>query len=159
MKRITILSALSAYLLAGCSITGLSGSSRFACNAPDGVSCMSVSSVYSASVAGTLANARPAPTTQSPMRPFASTRPPTSGEPMRSPPRVLRVWLAPIEDADGDFRDQAYLYITANSGRWNVEHTRSAVRDEFQPLRRAERAPVPVSKEKEAAPSEEKPRE
>lgn len=74
----------------------------------------------------------------------ASMDAPFSGTPLRSPERILRVWLAPFEDADGDFHDQRYMYVTVSRGQWNVQRARAAVRNQYQIVR-------PLSREKEPA--------
>ena len=33
-------------------------------------------------------------------------------------PRVLRLWVAPWEDAGGDLHDETYLYLRIDDGRW-----------------------------------------
>ena len=37
--------------------------------------------------------------------------------PLRSPARVLRLWVKPWEDADGDLMDQLYVYVPVDNGR------------------------------------------
>jgi conjugal transfer pilus assembly protein TraV len=60
---------------------------------------------------------------------------PSTGAPLRSPPRVLRIWIAPYEDSDGDLRDQSHIYVTVDPGAWQIEHSRRAIRDRFAPIR------------------------
>lgn len=52
-----------------------------------------------------------------------------SGMPVRQPPLVLRVWMAPYEDEGGDLHDQSYFYTMVHSGKWMIEanRTRSTV--------------------------------
>ena len=52
---------------------------------------------------------------------------------IRSDPTVIRIWLAPWEDADGDLHDQSYVYLQIDSGRWLIEHNRERIRREFTP--------------------------
>jgi conjugal transfer pilus assembly protein TraV len=63
---------------------------------------------------------------------------------IRSDPVVIRMWVAPWEDADGDLNDQTYVYLQVDSGRWLIEHNRAQVRREFAP-RSAEGATPLVS--------------
>ena len=42
--------------------------------------------------------------------------------PLRSPARVLRLWVKPWEDADGDLMDQLYVYVPVDNGRWLRSH-------------------------------------
>ena len=115
---------------------------------------MSVSGVYETSRHNALPGQLPAaprlaPKTDTPLgapRPTVTNaatdggptvqRPPlTSGTPLRSAPRVLRIWLAPYEDSEGDLRDQTHIYVTVDRGRWQIEHTRRAIQDRFAPIR------------------------
>jgi conjugal transfer pilus assembly protein TraV len=51
-----------------------------------------------------------------------------SGHSLRSNPRVLRLWIAPWEDADGDLHEEALVHVVVDPGRWLVEHLRPARR-------------------------------
>jgi conjugal transfer pilus assembly protein TraV len=131
-------------LLTGCvSMSGLADAERgFACKAPAGSSCKSVSGVYANSRA-TTPPGTPNPTTaeSAPQGPrddraaaaLASAAPtgqqlPVAmpGVPIRSQPRTMRIWMAPWVDEDGDLHDQTYLYVVVNSGKWMVDNTREA---------------------------------
>lgn len=41
-------------------------------------------------------------------------------KPLRLPPRVIRIWVAPWEDSDGDLHQPSYIYseISPRRGRW-----------------------------------------
>lgn len=164
MKHALSVIALAA-TLGGCgNFSGLDGSSSFTCKAPEGVSCTSVSGVYANSVANKL----PAPTStpvDKHAAPSKSDNPdtankvdksmpsygsiaslrqaaPTSGDPVLSPPRILRIWLAPWEDQDGDLRDQSYLYVMWDRGEWNIQHSRSNLMNQYAPV---SLLPIPAS--------------
>jgi len=153
--RFAILFLLPA--LAGCvNMSGLDGGSEFACKAPDGVVCTSVSGVYANSLAGALPAQDPEKAKATPRygrkaaaseasgagvsepRPYGATPPttvaPTSGTPLLAPPKVLRLWLAPWVDEDGDLHDQSYMYVMWHRGEWQIEHTRSQIRRQFAPV-------------------------
>jgi conjugal transfer pilus assembly protein TraV len=152
-----------AALLAGCAASGLDAKSSFACKAPDGVTCMSVSGVYEASRQNALpaqtpptpaapAGARPAgvsavaPATANASSATGARRAPlTSGTPLRSAPRILRIWVAPYEDSEGDLRDQAHIYVAIDHGRWQIEHMRRAIQDRFAPIRAVAPAASPAA--------------
>jgi conjugal transfer pilus assembly protein TraV len=68
-------------------------------------------------------------------RSAARRAPVTTSTPLRSAPRVLRIWLAPYEDSEGDLRDQTHIYVTVDRGSWQIEHTRRAIQDRFAPIR------------------------
>ena len=58
-----------------------------------------------------------------------------SGVPVRTAPRVLRVWIAPWEDASGVLNDQRLVYLTLDSGRWLLEHNQRAIQQQYAPTR------------------------
>ena len=55
--------------------------------------------------------------------------------PLRSPARVLRLWVKPWEDADGDLMDQVYVYVPVDNGRWLVDHAQRQIRDAYAPIK------------------------
>lgn len=61
----------------------------------------------------------------------------TAPMPIRSQPRILRGWIVPYEDADGDLVGDAFVFIPVDGGRWMVEHARQRVRDAYAPARPA----------------------
>jgi conjugal transfer pilus assembly protein TraV len=63
------------------------------------------------------------------------SKPLYSGSPIRTAPKVVRVWFAPWEDTDGDLHDQAYVYLPIDSGRWQIEHNRRRIMDAYRPVR------------------------
>lgn len=135
-----VLSGIAA--LAGCvsTMSGLGGTDKYACKAPDGVLCTSVAGVYANSVQNNLPSQRieklPAMATPStpPARTSVAPIPAIEGTALRSSPRILRMWLAPWEDSDGDLHDQSFLYVVVDSGRWLIEHQRSKLSNEFAPI-------------------------
>ena len=159
MKRAVLL--LLPALSACANMAGLDGKSEFACRAPDGVVCTSVSGVYANTVAGTLPTRQAdhpqgvAPESAAEIqqkgqadtpRPYAAKPPastaPAAGTPLLSPPKVLRLWLAPWVDEDGDLHDQAYLYVMWHRGEWQLGHTEARVRSQFAPIAPISAVPV-----------------
>ena len=72
---------------------------------------------------------------------------------IRSDPTVIRIWVAPWEDADGDLMDQTYVYLPVDSGRWLIEHNRQRIKRDFAPVRAPANAGVssrPVAKRQDA---------
>jgi conjugal transfer pilus assembly protein TraV len=66
----------------------------------------------------------------------ASSRPaPTSGTPVRSATRMMRIWIAPYEDDEGALRDHGYLYVMVDAGRWQVEHNRATIVRQYGPIK------------------------
>ena len=135
--------SLCSLLISGCSFSGYGGTTQFKCAAPEGVSCNSISGNYANAVAGTLGQAstierdagqayfdgagRPSRYAQ------GSRATPSSGTPIRTQTEVLRIWVAPYQDTDGDLIDQSYTYVTLNEGRWLIEHNQAQIIQEFQP--------------------------
>ena len=155
-------SVLLAWMLSGCmSMSGLSGSSSYACKAPDGVTCDSVSGTYANAVQNNLPSQRrtAGASPGTPQAPRAtegitgaaaagaagaaasriavspSTPPSPTAMPLRSSARILRLWFKPWEDADRDLHDQGYVYVRVDDGQWLVEHAQRQIRDAYAPLR------------------------
>ena len=97
---------LLAAAVAGCS--GGAESRSLSCPYPDEVSCESLSSVYERT-AGDSVQLPPAP---------APVKESTAAWPAVLPPRVLRVWLAPWQDADGDLHGAQEIYMLLEEARW-----------------------------------------
>ena len=129
MKRRTFGALVLALLLVGC----VSGP-KYACGVPQGVTCQPVSAVYAESSTSALARqhvdefeettADVASEDRSAMQPakvpgtvVATVEP---GEPILTAPRVLRLWVAPWEDAAGDLHGETYLYLRIDDGRWTL---------------------------------------
>lgn len=139
-------SALLSVPLASCmSMSGLSGKSEYACQAPEGVACDSMSGVYANAIHNNLPSQRPrtgkaapatAATAQARPQPVAavSATPPLATS-LRSSPRVLRLWFKPWEDADHDLYDQGYIYVQIDNGQWLIEHAQRSIRADFAPVR------------------------
>ena len=189
LKRSATLVAVAAVaVLTGCASvsSGIGGTEKFACSAPNGVSCLSISGISENINAGTLPslNGRnggggasnnaaviqqlQAPVPRSFMTPVDELNAPrvgqtvnilpsaainklatpNSGTPLRTPEQVVRIWMAPFEDTDGDLHDQKYIYLTLNSGQWQLDAIRSGVkRPVFQQVR-------PISAPDAAAPAQ-----
>lgn len=138
------LSVIVTIALAGCGgFSGLGASSSFSCKAPAGVLCESMSGVYANAAQHNLPGQAPMGRAEGKGDIELSraktdgvlTEPLYSGTPIRSAPRVLRVWFAPWEDSDGDLHDQSYVYLPIDSGHWLVEHNRRRIQNAYAPVR------------------------
>lgn len=139
--------------LAACmNMSGLGGESKYACKAPDGVACDSVSGTY----ANALHNNLPSQLAQRSARRLKETsedKPPHTVEtaissakanasgmavtpsPLRTQARILRLWIKPWEDADGDLYDQGYVYVQVDNGQWQIDHVQRQIRNLYAPLK------------------------
>lgn len=146
--------------LTGCvSMSGLTESSKFACKAPAGTTCTSVSGVYANSSLNN-APSRPASLqvdTSGVPAPAGATAVPVlaAGMPIRSQPRMLRIWMAPWRDEDDTLHDQAYMYVMVDPGKWLVERSRDATVQKtmtrLQPLGKPRTAAASSSQPDQAA--------
>jgi len=157
------------------SMAGVGGTSEYSCKAPEGVKCDSVSGTYYNSVENNLPSQRQGgratprdEATPTRMEVLADRRngassadltpaltalatrsgvPPAAytSMPLRSAARVLRLWVKPWEDADGDLMDQLYVYVPVDNGRWLVDHTQRQIRDAYAPIKVPRAAQAPVS--------------
>ena len=158
-------------LMAGCgNMSGLGGSEQYGCRAPAGVQCQSVSGNYYNSVrattrlpaSGTGAQRMPsAPLMNTSLSRSAGLRPNhavagTAGfepQPLRSSPRILRLWIKPWEDADHDLVDQSFVYVRVDQGKWMLDHVQRQVREAYAPLRAPTKDAVVVAPAPSATPS------
>jgi conjugal transfer pilus assembly protein TraV len=149
---------LVALVLAGCASTlsGVGGVDGYACKAPEGAMCTSVSGIYANSAQGMPKLAKPSaqkPPADEPVAygatPLAPGRTAATSSSLRSNPRLLRLWIAPWEDADGDLHEQALVHVVVDSGRWLIEHVRPATG------RRMDGVAPPVPHVQESSPKKE----
>jgi len=143
--------------LAGCSssLSGIGGTDGYACKAPAGAQCTSVSGVYANTAQGLpmppkdpaikLPGPAPALYGTASIAPTGPATSPRTG--MRSSPRVLRLWVAPWEDADGDLHEESLVHVLVDTGRWLIETVRPAPRNLIDGVA----PPVPTAQD--AAPS------
>lgn len=146
-------------ILSGCtSLSGYDAKSSFACKAPDGILCESMSGIYANAMANNLPGQRvnrhkkesdaAIPLNEQGRKNGLLTEALDSGMPIRSQPRILRVWFAPWEDSAGDLHDQSHVYLTVDQGRWLIEHNHRRIQESYQPIRAPENARIPDSVEK-----------
>jgi conjugal transfer pilus assembly protein TraV len=153
LVRLTVATTI---VLSGCasSLSGVGGTDGYACKAPIGAQCTSVSGVYAnASPLAARAESEappppqdlvattsgPAPARQSMAAPPTATSMPSAASAvatatpaaLRSPPRVMRLWIAPWEDADGDLHDASFVHVVIDTGRWLIERVRPAARSKL----------------------------
>lgn len=149
--HIAVVTVASA-LLSGCASLFSVGDSEYGCSGlPEGVRCMSARDVYAATeyadqIGPTDAIAiavnsdpklspRHSAVVNSGSQP--SNRVPvmeTERElPIRTPARVMRVWIAPWEDSSGILHASEYLFKEIEGRRWSIGN-RAAVQNNLTPL-------------------------
>jgi conjugal transfer pilus assembly protein TraV len=69
----------------------------------------------------------------------------TTGFPLRTPDRVLRIWVAPYEDDEGALNDQKYVFVTVEKSAWQVEANKRVIQAPFRQI-------YPLGRAKESAP-------
>jgi conjugal transfer pilus assembly protein TraV len=147
-------------LLGGCAswMSGLGGSEQLSCKAPEGVICTSVSGVY-ANAANLAARSAPIPglnvkpaqtdTYQRSVTAAPQMRAPAPSDGvMRSNPRVLRLWVAPWEDGDGDLYEASTVHVLIDNGRWLMDPIRPAPKSRIDAV-----APPPGARPDNSTPS------
>jgi conjugal transfer pilus assembly protein TraV len=183
LRLATLVAGAAVLGLSGCAsnLSGIGGTPTYACKAPAGAQCTSVSGVYAnagqgarqllgsdalrtggsgalgtpaadaapprpvvrSGAVGPASSAtaiEPRPATTSPQAAAAGTAPAvspiaslaaspaTSPAALRTVPRVLRLWIAPWEDSDGDLHEASTVHVLVNHGRWLIERVRPAPR-------------------------------
>ena len=138
--------------LAGCG--AVPGSSTYGCGGlPEGVSCMSAREVYKLTDGGKPVVALPGQPTALDAAPTAPDTPALAGAgpmqtialrpgdagaadivPLRTPSRVLRVWIAPWEDTSGRLHVPGYTYAEIEPRRWSIGEGAATGRLQLEPL-------------------------
>jgi conjugal transfer pilus assembly protein TraV len=151
--------------VSGCSsISGIGGSSSLACPLPEENNCRSIVETYKGARPPVAATStpkqfdyedgnKPAPAvperTVSYVAKAEATQAvrdtPATGMPLRTAPRVLRVWIAPYEDENGTLRDQSYAYVVVDQGKWQIEHNQKKIMDQYAPVRASNGTPTPAT--------------
>ncbi|MFZ3037962.1 MAG: type IV conjugative transfer system lipoprotein TraV [Rugosibacter sp.] len=139
--------------LAACmNMSGLGGESKYACKAPDGVACDSVSGTYANALHNNLPSQQAQRSARRQKETSEENASPTVGRPislatanlsgttitpspLRTQARILRLWIKPWEDADGDLYDQGYVYVQVDNGQWQIDHVQRQIRDLYAPLK------------------------
>ncbi|QSA98086.1 TraV family lipoprotein [Methylococcus sp. EFPC2] len=142
MKRLTLF--IVAVSLTGCS-------AKYGCKGmPDDPTCISAVEAYKATdkAKSTVHSSDTAPTaseTAATAMPEISTEPapipkiddPT---PIRTPAKVMRIWVAPWEDADGDLNVSGYVFTELEQRRWMIGRSAPAQSPTISPLQVLHRA-------------------
>ena len=158
IRRISIL-VIALGALSGCA------TAKYQCPTPSGVACMSAKEVYNLTDApgkegmDAAANAYTDKTpakhgrhqTESPAPPAsarttASVPLPKAGDvvPIREQSQVMRVWIAPYEDTDGNLVMVTRIYTDMEDKRWSVGAPAQEESHNFYPMQIDPSAPAPA---------------
>lgn len=150
MKNYKVLiAALAPLVLGACEgLTGFAG--EYSCpGKPGGVACMSARDVYAAtndrdalvSLDGeqgdvTAGDVQTAAVQSPPQAAFSAPSPLLDDGriPLRTPARVMRIWVASFEDSHGDLHMPGLVFTEIQPRRWQVGQPHEAQRHTFQPL-------------------------
>ena len=151
MKKLLLLTAIST-IITGCStFTGLNAKSDFACAAPAGYSCTSMTGVYAnlknpkvqigkkTTYLGESDNQNNKYLPRSKVGLDKYGRPPmtlgeSTGIPIRTEPQIMRIWVAPWESSDRTFYDQSFVYVVVDYGDWILAHNKNNIIDQYSPI-------------------------
>ncbi|HIF0232789.1 TPA: type IV conjugative transfer system lipoprotein TraV [Legionella pneumophila] len=110
MKRVISVFIVNVMLLTGC--TKLN--SEFDCPAPNGGSCKRMDQVYNlVNGEGGVEESLAVAPNRNPL--VLEGRP---GEPLRYGEGVMRVWVAPYEDIEGNYHQASQVYSVVQKGHW-----------------------------------------
>jgi len=57
--------------------------------------------------------------------------------PLRSGPKILRLWVKAWEDADRDLNGESVVFVQVDNGHWLLDHVQRQGREPFAPIRPA----------------------
>jgi len=100
----------------------------FTCPAPEkGITCTPISKVMNIYKAGIEKTSKDEVKKQEETKQTTQLTPKITYEkqtfenvPIRIPPKIVRIWITPYEDEDGDFNQGTYVYTEITEGRWTL---------------------------------------
>jgi conjugal transfer pilus assembly protein TraV len=150
-------------LMTGCSsISGIGGSSDYACPMPQGSTCKSMSQTYQDSYRSPGAPAGGSAQGQARTgndvsasssyeasnlsqddavisKPKQPTLPAEIGTPLLTGPRVMRIYIAPWTDADDNLLDGHRVFVKIEDSHWRLDHVKATLYRQYAPI-------IPMSK-------------
>ncbi len=141
-KRLRAIFILTTVLLTGCSALGV-GKSEYSCpGGAEGVHCMSARQVYQATNSSD--EVKPIngkPSAEDTVKKVILQRTSQSAVPrinqplpIRTQARVMRIWMAPWEDDDGDLHADGFLYTEIEGRKWNLGERFDSPSETLKPL-------------------------
>lgn len=74
----------------------------------------------------------------------------TDPTPIRTPAKVMRIWVAPWEDGDGDLNVSSYVYTELEERRWMIGSQAPIINPVFTPLQVQQRKEVKDTQKSDA---------
>lgn len=66
---------------------------------------------------------------------FVTPNLPDKPVPVRTPARVMRIWVAPWEDRDGDLNVSGYIYTEIEARKWVISEPHNGTENSFDSLK------------------------
>jgi conjugal transfer pilus assembly protein TraV len=140
-----VLVALAVFLSTGCA-------TQYGCKGmPDDPQCLSTTEAYQVTDKALPEPPKPEPTKIEVIKAGAATGFPRHARqpvpkienptPIRTPAQVMRIWIAPWEDSDGDLMVSGYVYTELEPRRWMIGKSASTVSPSLIPLQIEQRPP------------------
>jgi conjugal transfer pilus assembly protein TraV len=137
--------ALTVILSAGCA-------TQYGCKGmPDDPQCLSTTEAYQVTDKALPEPPKPEPTKVEAVKAGAATGFPRHARqpvpkiddptPIRTPAQVMRIWIAPWEDSDGDLMVSNYVYTELEPRRWMIGKSAPTVSPSLIPLQIEQRPP------------------
>jgi len=135
-----ILSSLMLVLVTGCA-------TQYGCKGmPDEPQCLSTTQAYQVT---NPALAEPSVDQDTPIEPQLQPSPPLQQPvpkiedptPIRTPSQVMRIWIAPWEDSEGDLMVSNYVYTELEPRRWMIGKSAPTLSPSLIPLQVEQRPP------------------
>tara|TARA_R110001583_G_scaffold1028_4_gene8896 strand:+ start:710 stop:1180 length:471 start_codon:yes stop_codon:yes gene_type:complete len=142
--------AIASAVMTGCTSLSI-GEDEYSCpGMPEGVRCMSATDVYNATDNGKVP--RPMKSADKDeaeaegvsvktqvvedvvVNKYVTPRLPDKPIPIRTPAEVMKIWIAPWEDLDGDLNAPGYVYTEIEPRRWVIGVGHENENHVFQPL-------------------------
>lgn len=159
----------AAALAVGATLTGCA-TTKYQCPTPTGVACSSAPDVYHmtdapgragmSAASGVFVPKKGHHTPEAPAAPIRSAAPaevvplPKAGDviPIREQARVMRVWIAPWVDTNGNLTMASRVYTEIEPKRWSVGTEAESTSTNFYPLQVQSPAPAPTSQTSASTP-------
>jgi len=100
---------------------------KFTCKTPDGVMCRSLDDVNGMVDRGELGSVPNKVTQNNISFTPGFSHMPRVGEPLRYGETVMRVWIAPYEDKQGNYHEDSVFYMVIKPGHWTGSTLREIV--------------------------------